>query len=146
MKSTGGRGPLGKGFSIMIRTFYRPARAAVLAAAKAHRQRVKGALAGALVRYRNGAEVTGALASGRLVTVTVHMAALGADEETCRRFGSHAGKRIKAAFRARTGGDPVRVWTVRNGRAIEVCAYAADDPALSAGLGDYARTAYLVAA
>ncbi|WP_040793220.1 hypothetical protein [Nocardia paucivorans] len=129
----------------MICTLYRPARAARLAAAKAHLRRVARIQAAAITRFRNGAAVARALAGGLLVTITAHMSALGADAEMCRRFGSHAGKRVKAAFRARTGRDPVQVWTVRAGRLIQVCAYEPSDPSLAAGLAGYARTAHLVA-
>lgn len=140
-----GRAYRGRG-SDMVCTLYRPARAARLAAAKAHNRRVARALAAAMARYLNGAETARALACGALTTITAHMAALGADEETRRRFGSTAGKRVKAAYRARTGHDPVQVWTVRNDRRIQVYAYAPTDPSLSVGLGSYERTAHLIAA
>lgn len=105
------------------------------------------AAAPAIVAYRNGATTREAVRSGELVTVTTHLAAIGADEDTQRRYGSHAGKKIKAAYIARTGVEPRRIWTVSSwGYPIEVCAYLADDPALNAGVRAYPRVAHLVAA
>lgn len=128
----------------MIRTIHNPIRAARLAAAKAFRTRVRRILAPAVVRYRNGAALTAALTAGTLATISTHLAALGADEELCRRFASHAGKKVRAAFEQLTGRTPLRVWTVRNGRPIEVFVYAPGDPALKLGFRAYGRTAHLV--
>jgi hypothetical protein len=126
----------------MIRTTYSATRAQRRAAAKT----LRGRIAAAIVRFRNGAAVTAALADGALVTITQAMTRLGADADLCRRFGSHAGKKVKAAFIALTGTDPQQVWTVRNNRPIQVFAYSPTDPALTAGFRAYARTAHLIAA
>jgi len=129
----------------MITTIYRPTRGARLAAAKALRKHVRGLIADALIRYRNGATTTRALATGELVTITTHMIKLGADPELLRRYASHAGKKVREAYDTLTSGaEPTRVWTVRNGRPISVFAYAADDQALTFGLRTYSRTAHLV--
>lgn len=133
----------------MTRTTYNPVRAARRAALHTLRARIAAArlaFVTAIVTRRNGAAKTSLLASGALVTVTAYMTRLGADTETMRRYGSHAGKKVKAAFIAATGRDPLQVWTVRNNMPIRVCAYPAIDPALNAGLGAYNRTAHLVAA
>lgn len=121
----------------MITTTYSPARAARKAAAKATRRRIERALVAATARF---------LAAGTLVTVTGALARLGADEDTMRRYASHAGKKVKAAHIARTGQAPAQVWTARNGRPVRVYAYAPADPALTAGFAAYPRTAHLVAA
>lgn len=130
----------------MIRTTYSEARANRRAAAKALRTRVRRLLAAAIVRFRNGADITAAIAGGALVTVGAHMRALGADEELARRFASHAGKKVKAAYETLHDAEPLRVWTVRNDRPIEVHAYAPTELALRLGLAAYNRTAHLVAA
>ncbi|WP_068059237.1 hypothetical protein [Nocardia xishanensis] len=130
----------------MIRTTYSEARAQRRATAKALRARVRRLLAQAVVRFLNGADITAAITRGALVTITAHMRTLGADEELVRRFGSHAGKKVKAAHIALTGVDPQRVWTVRNDRPIEVFAYSPTDSSLTEGLRAYPRTAHLVAA
>ncbi|MEV4127082.1 hypothetical protein [Nocardia sp. NPDC049707] len=126
----------------MTTTTYNPARAARIAAFRALRARI----ARAVVRFRNGAQVTAAIASGALVTIGAHLTNLGADEDFRRRYASHAGKRVKAAYLALTGVDPQQIWTIKHDRAIQVCAYAPTDPALNCGLRAYTRTAHLVAA
>ncbi len=126
----------------MATTLYRPARAARIAAFRALRNRI----ASAIVRFRNGAAVSASIASGALVTIGAHLINLGADEDFRCRYASHAGKKVKAAFIAATGVDPQQIWTVKNDRAIQVYAYNPADPALSAGLAAYGRTAHLIAA
>ncbi|MGW5514619.1 hypothetical protein [Nocardia africana] len=117
------------------------------AAAKVIRVRAARLLAPTIVRRRNGKAIAAAVDSGALVTVTGHLAALGASEDTLRRYSSHAGKKIAAAHRARTGRAPLRIWTVAaNGHPIRVYAYSPADPALSEGLRAYPRTSHLIAA
>lgn len=128
----------------MIHTLYRPIRTARLTAAKTHRRRVARALAPALARYRNGTHITRALSTNTLTTITKHMATLGADTNTQHRFASHAGKHVKAAYKAHHGHDPLQIWTVRNGRLITVHAYTHHEPALTTGLSQYNRTAHLI--
>ncbi|WP_280502048.1 hypothetical protein [Nocardia farcinica] len=130
----------------MITTTYSPARAARKAAAKALRRRVRALIAPALARFLNGSARTQFLNSGQLVTISTALANLGADADLIRRYASHAGKKVKAAFKAATGRDPLTVWTVRNGRAIEVAAYPAKDRAIREGLAAYSRTAHLIPA
>ncbi|WP_067671764.1 hypothetical protein [Nocardia miyunensis] len=130
----------------MRSTIYNPAQAARVADAKAIRRRVRALQAPALARFNNGPQVAAELATGTIATIGNHMLRFGADSELCRRYASQAGKRVKAAYMARTGTAPRKVWTVRNGRAIEVFAYAADDAAVAAGFASYAQTAHLVAA
>lgn len=109
--------------------------------------RITKAAAPAIVAYRNGATTTKAVKSGELVTVTTHLATLGADDDTQRRYGSHAGKKIKAAYIARTGVQPRRIWTLSgSGYPIEVYAYTRNDQALTDGIAAYGRVAHLVAA
>lgn len=124
----------------MTTTTYSPARAARKAAARALRHRVRAAL----VRFLNGARKTALLAAGELVTVSTHLARLGADETFIGRFGSVAGKAVKKAFLAATGRTPETAWKLHRGRVIEVAVYDPADPALNAGLASYARTAHLV--
>lgn len=124
----------------MIRTTWNPARAARLAAARTLRHRVRAAL----VRFLNGARKTALLAAGELVTVSAHLARLGADETFIGRFGSVAGKAVKKAFLAATGCTPETAWKLHRGRVIEVAVYPATDPALNSGVASYARTAHLI--
>jgi hypothetical protein len=126
----------------MIRTTYNQARADRRTAFRAIRARITAAI----VRFRNGAQVTAAIASGALVTIGAHLSALGADEDFRRRYASQAGKKVKAAYIALTGVAPQQIWTVKNDRAIQVFAYSPTDPALTAGLAAYQRTAHLIAA
>lgn len=115
--------------------------------ARRARNHVRRALAPQIVAHRNGPIITDAIATGELVTITRHLTALGADPEFARRYGSPAGVKVAKAYRARTGRDPLQVWTVAaNGYPIQVKAYLVTDPALSAGLSGYQRTAHLVAA
>lgn len=120
-------------------------RGARLLAAKALRRRVRALQAPAKARHLNGRDITTALTTGTLVTISRVLASLGADADLIRRYASHAGKQVKAAALA-AGAAPVAVWTVRNGIAIEVAAYAPDAPALRTGLASYPRTAHLIAA
>jgi hypothetical protein len=122
---------------------------APIARAAAHTIRVRATrlFAPMIVRHRNGKAIAAAVDSGALVTVTGHLTTLGASEDTVRRYGSHAGKKIAAAHRARTGRAPLRIWIVAaNGHPIRVYAYSPADPALSEGLRAYPRTAHLIAA
>lgn len=130
----------------MTVTIYRPARAARLAAVKAHVRRVRRLLSAAVARFLNGPQITEALNTGRLVTVSNHMTGLGADSDQVRRYSSPAGKKVKAAFLGLYGIEPGKVWVVRNGRPVHVYAYSPTDPALTDGLAGYARTAHLVRA
>lgn len=121
--------------------------AAVDHAAKVIRKRIVRAAAPVIVNRRNGTATTQAIRSGELVTVGAHLTNLGADDDTRRRYSSHAGKKVRAAFETRTGMEPRRIWTVSAaGYPIEVFAYPATDPALTAGVRAYARTAHLIAA
>ncbi|RJO71403.1 hypothetical protein D5S18_24845 [Nocardia panacis] len=117
------------------------------AAAKAIRSRITQLAAPLIVRHRNGNVITAAIADGKLITVTAHLAVLGASDDTQHRYGSHAGKKIAAAHRARTGRAPLRIWTIAStGYPIHVYAYSPADPALAEGLRAYPRTAHLIAA
>lgn len=121
----------------MIRSTYRASTATRRANAKALRRRIQHALVAATTRF---------LGTGTLVTITTALGKLGADEDTLRRYASHAGKKVKAAHIALTGAAPVQVWTARNGHPTRVFAYNPTDPALTAGFAAYQRTAHLVAA
>ncbi len=134
----------------MTTTTYTRTRAARLAAARIIRERLVAAKTVALVRALrslNGIWVTGLLDRGEFVTVTQVLAGLGADAELIRRFGSWAGKKIKAAYIAlHDGREPVQVWKAIKGKPTQVLAYTADEPAIRDGLAAYGRTAHLVAA
>lgn len=134
----------------MITTTYLRTRAARKAAAAAIRARIAGAQAVALVRALrklNGYIMTDLLERGEMVTVTQVLAQLGADADTIRRFSGWAGKHIRKTYLAMHDGyEPVQVWKVVNGKPRQVLAYVANEPALTAGLATYPRTAHLVAA
>lgn len=104
-------------------------------------------LAPRLVALRNGPTIADALTAGDLVTITTHLAALGADEDTVRRYAGTLGKRVKDSHQAATGRTPMQVWAVGpHGYPIEVAAYSPADPALNAATAGYERTAHLVTA
>ncbi|WP_043654481.1 hypothetical protein [Nocardia thailandica] len=134
----------------MITTTYRRTRAARLAAARIIGKRLAGAQAVRLVRALrslNGVWVSGQIERGEIITVSQAMTALGADAELVRRFASHAGKRIKAAWIAHHGAhEPMRIWKFVHDRPRQVAAYKPADPAIRDGLAAYDRTAHLVAA
>lgn len=134
----------------MTTTTYTRSRAARLAAARMIRTRLLGARAVRLaraLRELNGFWMSDLLDKGEFVTVTGVLAGLGADTELIRKFGSWAGKKIKAAYLAAYDGrEPVQVWKVIKGRPTQVLAYLADEPAIRDGLAAYNRTAHLVAA
>lgn len=116
-------------------------------ARKAARATVRRAAAPAVVAHRNGPAVADAIASGALVTIATHLAALHADEDTTRRYGPTLGKRAKAAHKAATGREPMHVWEVSPvGYPIQVAAYSPADPALIGATVGYPRTAHLVTA
>ncbi|WP_109527200.1 MULTISPECIES: hypothetical protein [Nocardia] len=121
----------------MIRSTYRAHTATRKAAAKALRRRIEHVLVAATIRF---------LATGTLVTITTALGKLTDDEDLLRRYASHAGRKVKAAYVALTGVAPVQVWTARNGHPYLACAYNPADPALTVGFGAYKRTAHLVGA
>lgn len=134
----------------MNTTTYIRTRAARIAAAAAIRNRIAGAQAVALVRALrklNGYIMTDLLNRGEMVTVTQVLTDLGADTDTIRRYSSWAGKHIRKAYLAlHDGYEPVQVWKVVNGKPRQVIAYVPGEPALTAGLAAYDKTAHLVAA
>lgn len=134
----------------MTTTTYSRTRAARIATARVIRARIATAQAARLtlaLRALNGFHMTALLERGEFVTVSQVMADLGADADTVRRYASHAGKKIKAAYMdAYDGREPVTVWKVVHDRPRQVAAYTADEPVIRAGLAAYARTAHLVAA
>lgn len=134
----------------MITTTYRRTHAARIAAARIIRTRIAAAQAVRLVRALrslNGYFMTGLIERGEFVTVSQAMTALGADADTIRRYASHAGKKIKAAYaKAYEGRTPSTVWKFVHDRPRQVAAYLADEPVLRQGLAAYDRTAHLVAA
>lgn len=134
----------------MTVTTYTRTRAARVAAARIIRERLVAAKTVALVRSLralNGFWVSDLLDKGEFVTVSQVLDNLGADAELIRRFGSWAGKKIKAAYvDAYDGREPIEVWKFLKGEFRQVCAYRNDEPVIREGLAAYNRTAHLVAA
>ncbi|MEV6219899.1 hypothetical protein [Nocardia sp. NPDC051833] len=134
----------------MTTTLYTRPRAARLAAARIIRERLVAAKTVALVRSLralNGFWMTDLLDKGEFVTVTTALTNLGADADTIRRYGSWAGKKIKAAYEdAYEGREPVQVWKYLKGEFRQVYAYRSTEPVINDGLAAYPRTAHLVAA
>lgn len=115
--------------------------------ARRARNHLRRRFAAQIVAHRNGEIITTAIQTGELVTTTGHLTTLGVDAEFSRRFGSVVGRKFAAAYRTRTGTEPLRAWTVAsNGYPILVAVYLAADPALTEGLAAYDRTKHLVAA
>ncbi|MFD3594337.1 hypothetical protein ACFWU5_16560 [Nocardia sp. NPDC058640] len=117
-------------------TLYTRSRAARIAAARIIRTRIGAALDTFLNR---------ALRARGLVTISQVLADLGADADLVRRYASHAGKKVKAAYLAAHGREPVQVWKVVTGRPRQVLAYNPTEPVIRDGLAAYQRTAHLVA-
>lgn len=73
-----------------------------------------------------------------VLTVDGFMKALGADDDTIRRYRSSLGRKISQAYRSATASEPVQSgWAVAHHRLIRVFAYGRDQAAL---LATVART------
>lgn len=90
----------------------------------------------ALVAYRNRS----------VLTVDAFMKALGADDDTIRRYRSSLGRKIAQAWRAATNSEPQQSgWAVAHHRLVPVFAYQRDQVALLASVArSYKPTATLV--
>lgn len=112
------------------------ARAAILNAVRVARAARYTALNGPLAHQ---------LAAGQLIQASTYLRALGLEEWAVRSCRSHYGKKVKAAFRAATGHDPLMAWVLVDDRWMRVCVYRPQDPALAAAVRAYARLADIVA-
>lgn len=92
-------------------------------------------------------EVATLVAVGRLVRTGDVLERLGAGDLK-DGYKSHYGKHVVKAFRAATGGEPLKVWAQHRttGRWIHVHVYGPAEPALFAGLASYGRTRHLTQA
>lgn len=90
----------------------------------------------AIAAYRNRA----------VLTVDAFMKALGADDDTIRRYRGSLGRKIAQAYRSATSSEPVQSgWAVAHHRLIPVYAYGRDQAALLATVARaYKPTAALV--
>ena len=84
------------------------------------------------------------LAAGQLIQASTHLRALGLNEQGVRSTRSHYGKKVKAAFQAATGRDPLMAWALVDDHWRRVCVYHPGDPALAAGVAAYPRLAALI--
>lgn len=113
------------------------------------RRTIRAALAaGQRLRYTAlSGEVAALVAAGRLVRTGDVLDRLGAGDLK-DGYKSHYGKHVVKAFRAATGGEPLKVWAQHRttGRFVHVNVYTPADPALFAGLASYGRTRHLVQA
>lgn len=80
-----------------------------------------------------------------VLTVDAFMKALGADDDTIRRYRSSLGRKIAQAWRAATDSEPVQSgWAVAHHRLVPVFAYGRDQAALLATVArSYKPTAAL---
>ncbi|MET7795712.1 hypothetical protein [Streptomyces decoyicus] len=113
------------------------------------RRSIRAALAAPRpLRYTTlSGEIAALVATGRLVRTGDVLDRLGADGLK-DGYKSHYGKHVVRAFRAATGGEPLKVWAQHRttGRWVHVYVYRPADPALFAGLASYGRTRHLVQA
>lgn len=81
-----------------------------------------------------------------VLTVDAFMKALGADDDTIRRYASAFGRKVAQAYRSATGQEPVQSgWAVAHHRLIPVYAYGRDQADLLATVArGYHVTAALV--
>ncbi|MTE20246.1 hypothetical protein F0L17_14235 [Streptomyces sp. TRM43335] len=93
----------------------------------------------------SGATLT-ALTTGQLIRISTYLQQLGLDDDFTNRYASPFGRHAAKHYRNRAGHDPRRCWINRDGRWIHVFVYAPNDPALTAAVASYKRTAHLTLA
>jgi len=112
------------------------------------RRTIRAALAAtAPLRYTAlSGEIAALVAAGRLVRTGDVLDRLGAGDLK-DGYKSHYGRHVAKAYRAATGGEPLRVWAQHRttGRWCHVFVYRPAEPALFAGLASYGRTRHITA-
>lgn len=90
--------------------------------------------------------VLAALTTGRVIRVSTFLERLGCDADFTHRYGSPFGRHTAKAYRTHAHAEPLRCWIERDGRWLHVFVYAPADPAFTAAVATYKRTAHLTAA
>jgi hypothetical protein len=81
--------------------------------------------------------------TGRLIQCSEFLRRLGLDEDLIRSLRSWFGRYATKAWRAATDSNPLKVWTIIDGRWTHVAVYEPDSFAFPAAVASYKRMAKL---